>query len=328
MKTCVFSIKDFETSYIEKANADQHDLKLISESLNENNVELVDDCQAIVTFPNDDLSAGVLDKLKNTKVKFIASRSAGVDHIDIDHARKLNFKLCNAPDYSPHAIAEHTVGMILALNRNFMKAYERIRTHDFRLKGLVGFDLNGKTAGIIGAGKIGAVLTKILYGFGCRILIFDPKKNEELEQKYDAEYTDIDRLCGESDIISIHAPLNEKTKYLINKKKISKMKDGVMIINAGRGKIIKTQDLIEGLKSGKIGKVGLDVYENEKGLFFYDHSEKPLRDEQFAFLEASNNVFITAHQGFTTEEALKNMNEITFKSLTQWEKGEEPENQL
>lgn len=328
MKITVFSAKEFEKPYIKKANTQQHNLQLTHQLLDEDSVELANDSKAIITFPTDDLSSAVIDKLSETGVEYIASRSAGTDHIDIEYAKKAGFKLANAPGYSPHAIAEHSVGMMLCINRNLIQANRNMLEQDFSLDGLVGFDFHGKTAGIIGAGKIGAVVAKILHGFGCNILIADPKKNPELEEKYNADYTDINTLCRESDIISIHAPLTDGTKYLIDREKLELMKNDVMIINAGRGKLIKTNDLIEALKQGQIGSAGLDVYEHEKGFFFYDHKDEALTDDQFAYLLANPNVLITGHQAFTTEEALTNMNEMIIDAINTWEEGEEPENQL
>jgi D-lactate dehydrogenase len=236
--------------------------------------------------------------------------------------------VANAPDYSPSAIAEHAVGMMLLLNRNFIEAEEKVSRHDFRLKGLVGKELRTQTVGIVGVGSIGEKLTEILHGFGSDILLYDVKPNEDLEKKFNARYVDLDALCRKSDIVSIHAPLNEETKHMINREKIQIMKDGVILLNLGRGAVVNTDDLIEALKSGKVGKAGLDVYENEKGLFFYDHSGEPVKDETFAYLESNNNVFITTHQAFSTEDALANMTRMAFECLDKWEEGRDPESML
>lgn len=328
MKVAVFSTKKFEIPYIEKSNNSRHELNIQEESLDERTSVLIGDSEAVITFTNDDLSAPVLERLKEMDVKYIAARTAGIDNIDVEEAKKLDFKVANAPDYSPYAIAEHAVGLMIALNRKYILAHDKIVNHDFTLDGLVGFDMHGKTVGLIGAGKIGAVVTKILHGFGCKVLIFDPVKDDELVEKYNAEYADLDKVLKESRIISIHAPLTKDTEHLINREAIEKMQDDVILINTGRGEIIHTRDLIEGLKSGKIGAAGLDVYENEEELFFADHSDDPIADEDFAYLQSSKNVFITGHQSFATVEAIERMNEQVFDCIDKWEKGEEPENQL
>jgi D-lactate dehydrogenase len=328
MKVSVYSAKNFEREFLEEANRRKHELIWVEDPLQPDTADKVDGSEAVITFPSDDVSAPVLDKLNAKGVKYLLSRSAGTDHIDIDHAKSLGMKVAHAPQYSPYAVAEHAVGMMLALNRKYMEAVQKIQQHDFRLDGLIGFDMHGKTVGIIGAGSIGAVVARILHGFGCRLLIWDKVENNDLVEKYGARYVALDELCKESHIITIHAPLTDETRHLINKKRIEQMRDGVMIINTGRGAIIHTHDLIEGLKSGKIGSVGLDVYEKEDELFFKDHSSEPLKDEAFAYLQANRNVLITGHQAFATDTAIRNMSESVFESLEQWEKGQEPENAL
>ncbi|MFW5761436.1 MAG: 2-hydroxyacid dehydrogenase [Cyclobacteriaceae bacterium] len=328
MKVAVFSVKDFERPYLEKANDGQHKLKLFTETLNEETVEKLNSIDAIISFPTDDASEQVLQKLKEKNIRYFNTRSAGFDHIDLEVAEKLGIKVANVPKYSPNAIAEHTVAMMLILNRKLLTAEKNISEYDFRLNGLVGFDMNGKTVGILGAGKIGAVVVKILHGFGCKVLIYDPVKNEELVDKYDARYLNIDEVLAQSDIITIHAPHNKKTHKMVNSETISKMKDGVMLINCGRGKIVDTEALIEGLKSGKIGSAGLDVYENEKGLFFYDHTRDILKDDLFARLLAFKNVMITGHMAFLTETALENMAGISFDNINAWQEGKEAPNEL
>jgi D-lactate dehydrogenase len=328
MKVSISCVKEFEIEHIKNANDGKHEIIWIEESLNKNNVDKVDGSEAHISFTTDDLNAEVLDKLKDTGIKYIATRSAGTDHIDVEHAKEIGIRVANAPRYSPNAIAEHAVGMLLTLSRKFIEADEKISHENFDLTGLIGFELNNKTAGILGTGKIGATSVKILNGFGCKILMYDKIEQEELEEKYDARYVEMDRILKEADFIFIHLPLNEKTRHLIDKESIKKMKDGVILINVGRGAIINTKNLIEGLKSEKIAKAGLDVYEKEQGLFFDDHSDEPLKDEDFAYLQANNNVLITGHQAFATEKAIKSLAETTFENLNDWEKGEEPENQL
>lgn len=328
MKVSISSTKEFEIEHIKNANNGKHKILWIEEPLEANNVDRVDDSEALISFTTDDLSAEVLDGLKDQDVKYITTRSVGTDHIDIEHAKEIGLKVANVPRYSPNAIAEHAVGMLLTLTRKLIEADEKISRENFDLTGLVGFEVNNKTAGILGTGKIGEISVKILNGFGCKILMYDKIQKEELEEKYDACYVELDQLLKEADFIFIHLPLNEETRHLIKKESIEKMKDGVILINVGRGPIINTKDLIEGVKSGKIGKAGLDVYEKEQGLFFDDHSDEPLKDENFAYLQTNNNVLITGHQAFATKKAIKSLAKTTFKNLNSWERGEEPENQL
>lgn len=328
MKVSLFSANDFEKPHLKEANGDRHQLVWFEEPLEEGSVDKVEDCDAVLAFTNDDLNEDVLDKLKEKGVKYIATRSAGTDHIDLEHAKELDLKVANAPRYSPYAVAEHAVGMLLALNRKLIEANKKISRQNFELHGLIGFDLHGKTAGILGTGKIGAVSTRILNGFGCNILLWDKVKKEELTKKYNASYVALDELFKKSDFIFIHLPLNEETRHLIQKKNLQKMKDGVILINVGRGAIIHTADLIEALKSGKVGKAGLDVYEKEGALFFDDNSEEPLKDEDFAYLQMNNDVLITGHQAFATEEALQNIADTTFENINSWEAGEAAENEL
>jgi D-lactate dehydrogenase len=252
----------------------------------------------------------------------------GVDHIDIDKAKEAGIRVANVPHYSPHSVAEHSVALMLALNRHLIPAHYKARDYNFLLDGLVGFDMNNKTIGIIGAGEIGSVSARILHGFGCKLLIYDVEENEELTKKYDAKYVDMDYLCSNSDIITIHAPLTEDTKHLINKDSIDKMKDGVMIINTGRGGVCKTEDLIEGLKNEKIGSLGIDVYEYEKGLFFEDHSREVIKDDLFVRLMGFKNVLITAHQAFLTREALQENIDTTLATLRKWSNGDNSENEV
>ncbi|HKK38902.1 MAG TPA: NAD(P)-dependent oxidoreductase [Cryomorphaceae bacterium] len=327
MKVTIYSVKDFERPFLQDYGKD-HDLHLIPEPLCNENADQSEGSKAVITFPTDTVSDQVIDQLKSQGIDYLISRSAGVDHIEIDHAHEQGMKVANTPEYSNSAIAEHAIAMMLLLNRNLIKANKKIDRHDFRLKGLVGKELSKQTVGIVGVGSIGSKVTEILNGFGSEILLYDVVKNEELEKKYNARYVELEELCRNSDIITIHAPLNDKTKHLIDREKIERMKNGVVLLNLSRGGIVKTEDLIEALKSGKVGKAGLDVYENEKGLFFFDHSDEPINDEMFTYLESNENVFITAHQAFTTETALTRMTKMAFETLEKWEDGEEPENTL
>ncbi|WP_249356524.1 2-hydroxyacid dehydrogenase [Maribacter sp. ACAM166] len=265
MNIAIFNIHNWERKYLESANQGKNELKLLDTYLTMDTVDLAKDCKAISIFTADDASAPVLDKLYELGVRFVALRSAGYNNIDVAHAHKLGIKITRVPDYSPNAIAEFTVAVMLALNRKLIRTHYRIMEMNFSLDGLVGFDMNGKNVGIVGTGEIGQVVAKILNGFGCHLLAYDPIENKELATKYNIVYTDFDTLCQQSDIITLHAPLTEETHHMINEKNIVRMKKGVMLINAGRGALVNTQNVIDALKSGQIGYFGMDVYEEEKG---------------------------------------------------------------
>ena len=315
MKTAVFSAHKFERDYLINSNNDKHELKLLEPHLSIDTVGLAAGCEAVSIFVSDDASAPVLEKLHKQGVKFLVLRSAGYNHVDIAEAKKLNIKVARVPDYYPFAVAEHAVALMLALNRKLIRAHNRVMEQNFSLDGLVGFDMHGKTVGIIGTGKIGRVVAKVMNGFGCRILVHDKIENSELKNKYDVVYTDYETLLKESDIITLHVPLTPETKYLIDKNSISKMKRGVMLINTSRGALVNTKDTIDALKTGQIGYLGMDVYEEESGLFFEDHSEDILQDDVIARLMTFNNVLITSHQAFLTDTALKNIAETTVENL-------------
>jgi D-lactate dehydrogenase len=328
MITTFYSTEQFEIPYLRGKNSENFKIKLVRDRLDKETASLSEGSEAIVIFINDQVTEEVLKILKENGVKFIATRSMGLDHIDIEKTKEMGFRIAHVPHYSPYAVAEHSVALMLALNRNLIIANQKIHAHDFRLNNLLGFDMNKKVVGIIGAGEIGAVSSKILHGLGCEILIYDIEENEELVEKYKVRYLDLDELCENSDIITIHAPLTDETKHLINLKRIEQMKDGVMLINVARGGICKTEDLIEGLKSGKIGYLGMDVYEHEKGLFSEDHSSGILQDDIIVRLMGFKNVIITAHQAYLTREALEDYMEITFNNLKAWADGKEAENEV
>ena len=320
MKTAIFSIHSFDRPFFEKIKKSNHELVYFREQLSKETAHLAKDFEAIAIFTADTVNEELLNLLHSYGVKYIALRSVGYDHVDIDKATELKIKVANVPEYSSFAIAEHTVAMILALNRKLIIADNRVKRHDFSLGGLTGFDLNNKTVGIIGTGKIGAVLAKILHGFGCKLLGYDKIEDSSLKSKYDLRYTTLDLLCKQSDIISLNLPLNIETKYMIDEQQISLMKNGVMLINTARGGIVNTQSVFKGLKSGKIGSFGMDVYENEKGVFFFDHSHSILQDDTLALLTTFSNVLITAHQAFLTNEALEGIVSTTLQNLDQWQK--------
>lgn len=320
MKTSIFSTHKFEEPYLLKANDGKHQLKLLESRLTEETAILATGSKTVSLFTGDDASAKVLEKLSTLGVKNIALRSAGFNHVDLVKVAELDMKVARVPDYSPYAIAEHTMALILALNRKLIKANNRVREHNFSLNGLTGFDLNGKTVGVIGTGKIGAVLVKILHGFGCKILAHDMTIDKSLVNTYNVNYTDCKTLCERADIISLHIPLTPNTKHLIDAKHIALMKPGVMLINTSRGGLVDTKAVIQGLKTKKIGYLGLDVYEEEEGLFFEDHSDDILQDDVIARLMTFNNVLITSHQAFLTETALTNIAETTIYNLDCFDK--------
>ena len=320
MKIAIFSIYSFDRPFFENNKNSNHELVYFEQQLSRETAYLAKDFDAIAIFSSDTANEEVLKLLHSYGVKYIALRSVGYDHVDVQKATELKIKVANVPEYSPFAIAEHTVAMILALNRKLIIADDRVKRHDFSLGGLTGFDLNGKTVGIIGTGKIGSVLAKILHGFGCKMLGYDKIENSLLKSNYGLHYTSLDELCQQSDIISLNLPSNKDTKYLIDEQQISSMKNGVMLINTARGGIVNTQSVIKGLKTGKIGSFGMDVYENEKGTFFYDLSQIIFKDDLLALLTTFSNVLITAHQAFLTNEALEGITKTTMNNIDQWQK--------
>ncbi len=328
MKAIVYSTKHFEKNHLQKANRD-HDLIFAEFALSAVTAEKANGCEAVVLFTSDMADKKTLELLKKGGVKFIATRSAGYDHIDIEAAKSFGLKVANVPEYSPYAVAEHAVLLMLALNRNLIMANDLFRKNNFLLNNLIGTELHNQTVGVIGTGKIGETVIKILTGFGCRILAHDILERKELEQKLNFTYCDLDTLLNESDIITLHLPLNAHTKYLIDGNKFKKMKRGAMIINTSRGAVINTTDLIHSLENGQVGTAGLDVYENEKPLFFKDLSSAKITDEQFKKLKSFPNVLMTAHQAFLTETALQNISDTTISNLDRFENPEaENKNQV
>lgn len=328
MKVALYSAHNFEIDYLIRANragmppeTQRHALQLINTYLRHDTVAMCAGYDAVSLFVNDDGSAAVLSQLKANGVKFLALRSAGYNHVDLAAAKELGLKVANVPEYSPHAVAEHTVALMLALNRKLIRAHNRVMDLNFSLDGLTGFDLHGKTVGIIGVGKIGSVVARIMHGFGCRLLAYDVASDKKLAEELKLEFTDIDTLCNCSDIITLHTPLVQSTRYLINRERLEKMKNGVMLINTSRGGLVDTKAVIKALKKGKIGYLGLDVYEEEKNLFFEDHSQDILQDDVIARLMTFKNVLITSHQAFLTHEALQKIAETTIYNLDCWEKG-------
>lgn len=328
MNTAIYSTHNFEKEYLLKANADQHKLLLLDARLSEQTAQLAKGCEAVSIFIGDKADTPVLEVLSMLGVKYLTLRSAGYNHVDMVRAKELNIKVAHVPAYSPYAIAEHTVALMLALNRKLIRAHSRIMDLNFSLDGLVGFDMNGKTVGIIGTGKIGSVLARILHGFGCRLLAYDQEENDELVEKYGVTYTTCKDLCEQSDIVTLHVPLNEDTRYIIDKECLNVMKSGVMLINTSRGGLVNTKEVINALKSRHIGSLGIDVYEEEHGLFFVDHSDDILQDDTIARLMTFKNVLITSHQAFLTVKALTNIAETTISNLNFFGSGLYNENEI
>ena len=328
MKVAVYSTKKYERTYLKKANIDIHELVFIEDALSLNTTAQAEGCGAVAVFTNDDAGAEVLLELSKLHIKYMVTRAAGHDNVDLKMAKDLLIHVANVPEYSPYAIAEHTIAMILTLNRKLIKANKQVHNYNFALDELIGFDMHGKTVGIVGLGKIGSIVAKILHGFGCKLLAYDVHHDQDLITAYNIRYVSVEELCSLSDIITLHAPLNEHTIHIIRKENIALMKNNVMIVNTGRGGLIKTEDVIAALDEGKIGYLGLDVYEYEKGLFFYDHSKTIPHDKIFAKLLTFENVLITGHQAFLTETALTNIADTTIYNLNCFEKGERSGNEL
>ncbi|BBP43986.1 2-hydroxyacid dehydrogenase [Thiosulfativibrio zosterae] len=282
--------------------------------LNPHTALLAQGFDAICAFVNDDLSAPVLQELADYGIRLITLRCAGFNNIDRDKAAELGIMVLRVPAYSPMAVAEHAVALMMALNRKTHRAYSRVRDSNFTLEGLLGFDMFGKTAGVVGTGRIGQELIRILKGFGMTVLAYDPFPNEQAKI-YGADYVTLEELYAESDIISFHVPLLPSTEHMINAQTLATMKDGVMIINTSRGALMQAEDLVEALKSRKVGYLGIDVYEQEENLFFEDHSEEIIDDDIFERLITFPNVLITAHQAFFTQEALDNISQTTLQNL-------------
>jgi D-lactate dehydrogenase len=278
--------------------------------------------KAVCVFVNDDLRRSTLESLAQHGTRMVALRCAGFNNVDVEAARELGISVTRVPSYSPHAVAEHTIALILTLNRKTHRAYNRVRELNFSLNGLVGFDLYGKTAGIIGTGKIGRIAAQILKGFGMRVLASDPFPDPEWAASHGVEYVATETLFLESDIVSLHTPLNPETDRIISTEAIARMKRGVMLINVSRGRLVHTSALIEGLKSGHIGGVALDVYEEEEGVFFEDLSGIVLQDDELARLLSFPNVLVTSHQAFLTEEALREISRVTVENLLRYAQGQ------
>ncbi|MEA5549619.1 2-hydroxyacid dehydrogenase [Anabaena cylindrica UHCC 0172] len=328
MKVAIFSTKSYDRQFFTVANEQyHHELIFLEPRLNRQTALLATDAIAVCIFVNDQVDRATLEVLAKNGIRLIALRCAGYNNVDVQAAKTLGIKLVRVPAYSPYAIAEHTVGLILVLNRKLHRAYNRVREGNFSLAGLLGFDLHGRTIGIIGTGKIGQVVAQIMTGFGCKVIAYDIHRNPECEA-ISVEYMDLPQLFSQSDIITLHCALNPQTYHLVNKDAIAQMKPHAMLINTGRGALIDTEAIITALKSSQIGALGLDVYEQESELFFDDHSDQILLDDTFARLMTFPNVMITGHQAFFTEEAMHAIAEVTLSNITQVEQGQTCANEI
>ncbi|KAF2331946.1 2-hydroxyacid dehydrogenase [Flavobacterium daemonense] len=314
-KIAFFSTQPYDKAFFNKYNSDfGFELDYYETQLNLQTVVLIENASIVCVFVNDIVSEAVIRQLAEKNVKIIALRCAGFNNVDLEAAKKYNIKVCRVPAYSPQAVAEHAMAMILTLNRKTHKAYNRVREQNFSLNGLLGFDLFGKTIGIIGTGNIGRAFAKIALGFGCKVLAYDIVQNEEMI-KDGVSFVSLNEIFKSSDIISLHCPLNDQTKHVINDDSIALMKNSVMIINTSRGGLIETSAVIEGLKEGKIGYLGIDVYEQEEKLFFRDLSADIIQDDAIQRLMSFPNVLVTAHQAFFTNEALTQIALVTFNNI-------------
>lgn len=315
MKVAVFSTKNYDRKYLELVNVKYHfQIEFFDFMLNERTAKMAEGCDVVCIFVNDDGSRPVLEKLAKLGVKMVALRCAGFNNVDIQAAKEFGIQVVRVPAYSPEAVAEHTVGLMLTLNRRIHRAYQRTREANFSLEGLTGFNMHNRTVGVIGTGKIGIATMRILKGFGMHILAYDPFKNPVAEE-LGAEYVTLDELYARSHVITLHCPATPENYHLLNKAAFDKMKDGVMIINTSRGSLIDTPEAIEALKRRKIGALGMDVYENERDLFFEDKSNEVILDDVFRRLSSCHNVLLTGHQAFLTEEALMNISDVTLHNM-------------
>jgi D-lactate dehydrogenase len=315
MNISVFSTKSYDRASLATAlEASAHQLRFFKNTLSPDTAKLAQGCEAVCVFVNDQVDADVIAQLAAGGTRLIVLRCAGFNNVDLAAAKAAGIAIGRVPAYSPYAVAEHVLALVLTLNRKTHRAYNRVREGNFSIEGLLGFDLHGKTVGLIGMGKIGEITARIFLGFGCRVLVYDVAPRPEVEAM-GVSYASLEELFAQSDIISLHCPLLESTHHLINDTTVSKMKNGVMIINTSRGALIDTDALYRGLKNRKIGSVGLDVYEEEQSLFFQDHSLQIIDDDRFMRLMTFPNVLVTGHQAFFTDTALKNIADTTRENI-------------
>lgn len=329
MKIAFFDTHSFEKKSFESVNQNfEHGITFIEPRLTPQTASIAQGFPCVCAFVNDLLNAETLTALSAGGTQLIALRSAGFNHVDLGAAKSLGLRVVRVPEYSPYAVAEHAAALIMTLNRKIHRSYSRVREGNFSLNGLVGFDLNGKTVGIVGTGRIGSVMAKIMNGFGCRVLAYDVQPDPKLRETLGVQYVELNQIFKESDIISLHVPLTPQTHHIIDEKALSMMKPGVMLINTGRGALIDTRGLIHALKKGDVGAAGLDVYEEEEGIFFKDLSGQVLQDDILARLLTFPNVLLTSHQAFLTQEALANIAKTTLQNVTDFEQGKKLPNEV
>jgi D-lactate dehydrogenase len=323
-KIAFFDTKEYDKKWFDKYINEDEEITYFESRLNTRNAKVCNGYDVVIAFVNDELDSKTINAISDMGVKMIALRSAGFNNVDIKAATKKGIVVARVPAYSPYAVAEHATALLLASVRKINHSYVRTREFNFSLNGLVGFDLHGKTVGVIGTGKIGRIFIDICKGFGMKVIAFDPYPNKEL----DCEYVSFDELCKRADIISFHCPLTKENKHMVNDESIAKMKKGVVLINTSRGALVKSSALLRGLRSKKIGAAALDVYEEEAGLFFEDKSNTILDDENeiLTLLIAMPNVLVTSHQAFLTEEALQNIASTTFRNVREFMSGKDVAN--
>jgi D-lactate dehydrogenase len=321
MKIAVFGAKDYDREVFSAANQGHgHEIVFFEPRLSSETAPLANGFAAVCVFVNDLVDRSVLSTLAGSCTRLVALRSAGFNHVDLAAAGELGVTVARVPAYSPHAVAEHAVALVLALNRRIHRAYARVREGNFSLSGLLGFDLCGRTVGVVGTGKIGMAFARIMAGFGCRLLATDPYPSGDAEA-LGVRYVPLDELLATSDVVSLHCPLTPETHHLLDERSLSVMSPGAMLINTGRGALVETKAIIGALKSGRLGYLGLDVYEEEEALFFEDRSQVVIQDDVFMRLLTFPNVIVTAHQGFFTREAIQNIAETTLANVTAFESG-------
>ncbi|MGB3181945.1 MAG: 2-hydroxyacid dehydrogenase [Cyclobacteriaceae bacterium] len=323
MKIALFNTRSYDREFFDKEKESfSFEIDYFETSLNLHTVRLAEGYEAVCVFVNDEVTDKVMEKLAGRGTKVLLLRSAGFNHVDLEAAKEHGLTVLRVPAYSPHAVAEHALALIMTLNRKTHKAYNRVRENNFSLERLTGFDIYGKVAGVIGTGKIGTLFARNMQGLGCKVIAYDPKPNDELKEA-GVEYLDLPELLQHADIVSLHTPLIKETHHIIDEEAVSHMKEGIMLINTSRGGLIDTQAVIEGLKDGRIGYLGIDVYEQEENLFFNDLSETIIQDDMITRLMSFHNVLITSHQAFFTEEALTEIAHTTLQNLKDYQDGKE-----
>ena len=327
MKIAVFSSKPYDQEYLGKYQDKNFAMSFFEARLEPSTAPMTQGFDVVCCFVNDEVDAATIERLKESGIKLIALRCAGFNNVDLNAAQQAGILVCRVPDYSPHSVAEHALALLLSLNRNIHRAFNRVRENDYALNGLLGFDLYRKKVGVIGTGKIGSVFARVMAGMGCEVIACDPNPDTALEE-LGICYAALEEIWQQADVISLHCPLQQDTFHMINEQAIAAMKPGVTLINTSRGGLIDTKAVIRGLKSAQIGYLGLDVYEEEAGLFFEDQSNLLLQDDVFARLLTFPNVLITGHQGFFTKEAIEQIAKTTMNNLTSYARNSPCDNEL